>query len=281
MADTTGALFVVATPIGNLGDLTQRAGEVLAQADAVAAEDTRRTGRLLSHLGLRKRLIVLHEHNEEEQVARVLAEIHAGGRVALVSDAGTPLISDPGYRLVRAAREQAVPVVPVPGACAAIAALSVAGLPSDRFLFEGFLPARAGPRQQRLIALAAHPATLIFYEAVHRIDASLAAMANALGPARPALVARELTKLHESFYAGSLEEVRQQLAADPGGAKGEFTVVVGGAPQRAGADPGELKRIMDLLLSELPPAKAAGLAARITGARRSDAYALAGLPAKD
>ncbi len=269
-----GVLYVVATPIGNFDDISMRAVAVLGRVALVAAEDTRHTGQLLAHLGLQVRQLALHEHNEAARVDEVLAHLAAGESVALVSDAGTPLISDPGFRLVAAARERGCTVTPIPGACAAIAALSASGLPTNRFRFEGFLPARAGARRARLADLQACPDTLVFYEAVHRVGEMLADLALAFGDERQACVARELTKLHETFYWGSLGEIRARLAADPGGGRGEFTIVVAGAPA-ATADDAELRRIVRLLMEELPAAQAARLAARITGGSRREAYALA------
>jgi len=269
-----GVLYVVATPIGNLDDISSRAVAILGQVALVAAEDTRHSGQLLAKLGLRMPLLALHEHNEAGRVDAVLARLAAGDSVALVSDAGTPLISDPGYRLVLAARERGFTVTPVPGACAAIAALSVSGLPTNRFRFEGFLPARVGARRARLAELHACPDTLVFYEAVHRVGETLADLAAAFGEERQTCVARELTKLHESFYWGRLADVRERLAADPGGGHGEFTLVVAGAPE-APAGEAELGRVVQLLMAELPAAQAARLAARITGGSRREAYALA------
>ena len=234
MASRPGNLYVVATPIGNLDDMTARACDVLAKVDLVAAEDTRRAGQLLTRLGVKKRLISLHEHNEESRVDQILDTLMSGQDVALISDAGTPLVSDPGFRLLSAARQKDLPVCPIPGSCAAIAALSIAGLPSDRFRFEGFLPTRAGPRAKRLEYLGEVPETLILYESVHRIVETLADLEQVLGPDREMTLARELTKLHETIYRGSISSVREQLNADPGGAKGEFTLVIAGCQTPAG-----------------------------------------------
>lgn len=272
-----GTLYVVATPIGNLADLTSRARDILASVDIVAAEDTRHTGQLLTQLGIDARMVSLHEHNESAQVGRLLEALRSERlSVALVSDAGTPLISDPGYRLVAAARAAQLAVSPVPGCSAVIAALSVAGLPSDRFRFEGFLPAAATARRQRLEAMALHAETLVFHEAVHRIGESLADMAAAFGADRRVTVGREMTKRHETFYHGTFDEVRDALAADPGASRGEYTVVVAGHPGPVAPDEAELRRVMQILRSELPTGRAARLAARLTGARRRDAYRLAG-----
>ncbi len=215
-----GTLFVVATPIGNLGDLTVRARETLAGADLIAAEDTRHTGQLLAQLGIRTPLLALHEHNEGARAGELVGRLRDGARIALVSDAGTPLISDPGYRLVAAAAEAGIAVVPVPGACAAVAALSVAGLATDRFVFEGFLPARAAARRARLAALAAETRTLVFYEAPHRVGETLADLAAAFGASRRAVLGRELTKLHESVYRGAVGDLATRADGDPNMARG-------------------------------------------------------------
>lgn len=266
-----GVLYVVATPIGNLDDISPRARETLRAVDLIAAEDTRHTRKLLTHFGIQTDLISLHEHNERQRVESLLDRLSGGASIALVSDAGTPLVSDPGYRLVAAARRRGVAVSPIPGCCAALAALSAAGLPSDRFFFEGFLPARGKARRARLAALQSCRDTLILYEAAQRVSSTLADLIATLGPTRPAVVARELTKLHESFYAGTLVEIPALVAADPGGGKGEFTLVIGGGAESQVSY--ELDRVVTLLLAELPPAKAAGLTAQITGVPRADAYA--------
>jgi len=267
-----GTLYVVATPIGNLGDLSARAQQVLGEVAAVCAEDTRHTRRLLAHFGIDAELVALHEHNEQQQAARLVQRLQAGEPLALVSDAGTPLVSDPGYRLVRAAREAGVPVSPVPGPSALIAALSVAGMPSDRFAFEGFLPARAGARRERLQRLAGEPRTLLFYEASHRIAESLEDMAAVFGPGRRAVLARELTKLFETVLDGSLAELAARVRADADQRKGEFVLVVEGAGEDAGADLAEGRRVYAVLNRHLPPSTAARLAAEITGAPRKALY---------
>jgi len=268
------ALYVVATPIGNLDDISLRARAILTTVDLVAAEDTRHTGRLLQHLGIATPLMSLHEHNEAGRADQVLDRVAAGGSVALVSDAGTPLVSDPGYRLVARARERGLCVIAIPGCCAAVAALSVAGLPTDRFRFEGFLPARAAARRARLQELCRCPDTLVFYESVHRIAECLRDFADAFGAERQAFLAREMTKLHETAYHGTLAEVGAALAADPGGGRGEFTLVIAGVGRTvAGED--ELARVVRILAAELPAGQAASLAARLTGAARRHAYRLA------
>jgi 16S rRNA (cytidine1402-2'-O)-methyltransferase len=268
----TGTLFVVATPIGNLGDLSPRAREVLGQVAAICAEDTRRTRQLLGHFGIERPLLALHEHNEQAQAALLVERLRGGDSLALVSDAGTPLVSDPGFRLVRAAREAGLRVSPVPGACAAIAALSVAGLPSDRFVFEGFLPAKAGARRERLARLAGEPRTLVFYESGHRIEASLADMAAAFGADRPAVLARELTKLFETVLDGSLGELQARVAADPDQRRGEFVLLVQGAGEDADAQVAEGRRLYQVLSGHLPPSTAAKLAAELSGAPRKALY---------
>ena len=274
---SAGRLDVVATPIGNLGDLAPRAREALMAADLIAAEDTRRTGTLLSAIGVSGKLISLHEHNENSRIESLVQELQAGKVVALVSDAGTPLLSDPGYQLVRAAAAAGVPIRAIPGASALTAALSIAGLPTDRFVFEGFLPARAGERQSALARLAAETRTLVFFEAPHRIAATLAELATLFGAQRRAVVARELTKLHESVYRGTLEELAAAALADPNVARGEITLIIAGVADAPadGADRSLLVRALKLLLPEMAPARAAALAAQIAGVKRSEAYALA------
>jgi 16S rRNA (cytidine1402-2'-O)-methyltransferase len=268
---------VVATPIGNLADLAPRARTALAGADLIAAEDTRRTQALLSAIGISRPLVSLHEHNESGRIEGLIAELRAGKVIALVSDAGTPLVSDPGFALVRAAAAAGIDIRALPGASALTAALSVAGLPTDRFVFEGFLPARGGERQSALARLAGEERTVVLFEAPHRIAATLAELAHWFGPERAAVVARELTKLHESVYRGTLAELAGLATSDPNFTRGEITLLVGGAPAAvgAGADRALLARALKLLLAELPPGRAAAIAAQIAGVRRSEAYALA------
>jgi 16S rRNA (cytidine1402-2'-O)-methyltransferase len=282
--DEPGVLYVVATPIGNRADITQRALDILGSVTRILAEDTRHSGNLLRSLGIATPLLSLHEHNEQLQVEPLLARLHAGESLALVSDAGTPLISDPGYRIVRAARQAGIRVVPVPGASALIAALSVAGLPTDRFVFEGFLPTRTAARRARLQMLVAEPRTLVFYEASHRIQECIADMQALFGGEREAVIARELTKTFEQVQRGSLAELGVWLAADDNHRRGEFVVLVAGAPEieddEVGADP---RRVLEILLRELPVKQAAALAAEITGVRKNALYqlALAGTKPKD
>lgn len=271
-SSTSGKLFVVATPIGNLGDLSPRALDTLKTVAAICAEDTRHTRQLLAHFGVDKPLVALHEHNEGEAAASLVARLLSGESLALVSDAGTPLVSDPGFRLVRAAREAGIAVSPVPGASALIAALSVAGLPSDRFVFEGFLPAKANARRERLTALAAEPRTLIFYESAHRIEETLGDAAAAFGAERRAVVARELTKLFETVLDGTLADLAQRVRADANQRKGEFVLLVQGAGEDADAKVVEGRRLYTKLSEHLPPSTAAKLAAELSGAPRKALY---------
>jgi 16S rRNA (cytidine1402-2'-O)-methyltransferase len=271
-----GRLDVVATPIGNLADLSPRARDALARADVIAAEDTRHTAVLLQAVGLSRPLLSLHEHNETGRVPELLARLESGQVVALVSDAGTPLLSDPGYELVREAAARGVPVQAIPGPSAITAALAVAGLPTDRFCFEGFLSAREGERRSQLAALATERRTLVFFESPHRIADTLLEMAAAFGADRAAVVAREISKLHETIYRGTLSQLAGKAAAEPNFARGEITVVVhGAAAEAAGVDAGTLERTVALLSKELPPGKAASLAAQLTGASRNEAYDVA------
>ena len=276
MARVTGRLQVVATPIGNLADLSERAREALAEADLIAAEDTRHTGALLKAMGLATPLLSLHEHNESRRVPALLARLAQGEQVALVSDAGTPLLSDPGYELVRAAVAAGYEVSAIPGPSAVTAALAVAGLPTDRFCFEGFLPARPRERRATLEALAHERRTLVFFEAPHRIAAALTDMAAMLGPERAAVVARELTKAHETIYRGTLRELAARATTEANFARGEITLVVrGAAAAAAGVDERVLRRTIEVLSKELPPGRVAAVAAQLTGATRAAAYALA------
>ncbi|MGL4315810.1 MAG: 16S rRNA (cytidine(1402)-2'-O)-methyltransferase [Pseudomonas sp.] len=273
----TGTLYVVATPIGNLDDISARALRILGEVALIAAEDTRHSIRLLQHFGIATPLAACHEHNERDQGGRFLARLQAGEDVALISDAGTPLISDPGFHLVRAARAASVRVVPVPGACALIAALSAAGLPSDRFSFEGFLPAKTVGRQARLQQVAEDSRTLIFYEAPHRILECIADMRDVFGAERPAVLGRELTKTFETLKGLPLGELHDWVAADSNQQRGECVVLVAGwqAPEGDEAVSGEALRVLDLLLGELPLKRAAALAAEITGVRKNLLYQVA------
>jgi len=269
-----GVLYVVATPIGNMGDISARAREILAAVSVVAAEDTRHSSQFLRGLGLKRPLLSLHEHNERARSTELVQRLRAGESVALISDAGTPLINDPGYQLLRAALAAGIVVSPIPGACAAIAALSAAGLPSDRFCFEGFLPARAAARRRRLAELAADPRTFVIYEAPHRIAASLADIAAACGGSRRACIARELTKKFESFYRGSLDELAARAQSDEDLRRGESVIIVEGA-QALPVSAGRLDETLTVLLRFLPPSAAAEAAAELSGVRKNEAYARA------
>jgi len=269
-----GTLYVVATPIGNLDDITARALRVLREVSLIAAEDTRHSARLMQHFGIGTPLAACHEHNEREQGSHFITRLLSGADVALISDAGTPLISDPGYHLVRNARAAGIRVVPVPGPSALITALSAAGLPSDRFIFEGFLPAKTAGRRARLEQVKEEPRTLIFYEAPHRILECLEDMQLVFGGDRPALLARELTKTFETLKGLPLVELAAWVAADTNQQRGECVVLVAGwqAPEGDDALSVEARRVLDLLLQDLPLKRAAALAAEITGVRKNLLY---------
>lgn len=268
-----GRLQVVATPIGNLGDLSARARQALEEADLIAAEDTRHTLGMLQAIGLSKPMVSLHAYNEGQRVPDLLARIAAGEVVSLVSDAGTPLLSDPGYELVTAASAAGYEVRVIPGPSAITAALAVAGLPTSRFCFEGFLPSRARERRAELARLTGETRTMVFFEAPHRIAETLADCVTEFGGARRAVVARELTKAHETIYRGTLNELLEKSGADQNFQRGEITLVVSGAQQTsAGVDTQLLKRAVELLSKELPPGRAASIAAQLTGASRNEAY---------
>jgi 16S rRNA (cytidine1402-2'-O)-methyltransferase len=269
---TKGTLFVVATPIGNLSDLSPRARQVLVDADLVAAEDTRHTGRLLSHFGIETPQFALHEHNEREAVEALIAKLERGQSIALVSDAGTPLISDPGYRLVRAAHRAGIRVSPLPGPSAVIAALSAAGLPTDRFCFEGFLPPRVKARRERLESLRFETRTMIFYLPVHRVSEDLAACAGIFGPAREAFMGRELSKLHEQCVAAPLGELQAMIADGRLAEKGEIALVVAGGSEQRQQLPLDEDRLLDELAAVLPGKQAVAIAAAVSGQSRNRLY---------
>ena len=272
MTTTAGKLWIVATPIGNLEDLSPRARDVLAGVDLIAAEDTRHSAPLLRHFGIGTRCVALHEHNERDASGDLVAKMRGGANIALISDAGTPLISDPGFRLVRAAREAGIEIGTVPGPCAAIAALSVAGLPSDRFVFEGFLPPKSSARRSHLESLRGETRTLIFYESSHRILDTLRDAAAVFGERRAA-VARELTKLYETVLDGTLPALYERVEADADQQRGEFVLLVAGSSGDADAARlSEGKRVFELLRAELPPGRAAKLASEISGAPRNALY---------
>ncbi|QBQ53427.1 16S rRNA (cytidine(1402)-2'-O)-methyltransferase [Nitrosococcus wardiae] len=275
MADKRGTLYVVATPIGNLGDLSPRAQEILQDVDLIAAEDTRHSAGLLRHFGITTAMISLHEYNERQQAELLITRCQEGLSVALISDAGTPLISDPGYRVVRQARQVGISVVPVPGPCALVAALSVAGLPSDRFVFEGFLPAKSGARQNRLEQLADETRTLIFYEAPHRLSQTLQAMVEAFGQDREAVVARELTKRYETVHGDSLSALLTWAKQAPEAGRGELVLLVHGAKKKQDAPRQEALKVLLPLVAALPLKQAVALATEITGFKKNHLYQLA------
>lgn len=272
-AISASTLYIVPTPIGNLGDITQRALAVLQSVDLIAAEDTRHTGLLLQHFAINARMFALHDHNEQQKAETLLAKLQEGQSIALVSDAGTPLINDPGYHLVRACREACIRVVPLPGPCAAIAALSAAGLPSDRFCYEGFLPAKSKGRRDALKAIEQEPRTLIFYESTHRLLDSLDDICAVLGESRYVVLARELTKTWESIHGAPIGELAAWVKEDENRRKGEMVLIVEGF--KAPVDdalPADALRTLALLQTELPLKKAAALAAEIHGVKKNALY---------
>ena len=270
-----GILYVVATPIGNLADVSQRALAVLAGVDLIAAEDTRHSGRLLQQYQITTKTLALHDHNERDRAPDVVERLKQGKSVALISDAGTPLISDPGFHLVRLAREEGIQVVPVPGASAMLAALSAAGLPSDRFVFEGFLPSKGTARKKRLEAMAAESRTAIFYEAPHRLLDTLADMAVVFGAQRHVVLARELTKTFETIKGDAVGALLEWVNSDPNQQKGEIVLLVKGLEAGDSEESGaEAQRILKLLMAELPLSQASALAAKITGVKKKPLYQL-------
>jgi 16S rRNA (cytidine1402-2'-O)-methyltransferase len=271
--DSIGTLYVVATPIGNLEDLSARAIRVLDAVDLIAAEDTRRTRGLLSTININNQLIAYHDHNESEQTPVLIEKLTGGKSVALVSDAGSPLLSDPGLMRVRAARALGIPVVSVPGPSAAIAALSIAGLPTDRFIFEGFLSRTPGPKADRLSEIATDSRTIIFYESVHRLASTLEALKMHFGADRIMFICRELTKIHESVYEGTVGDLYERLGTEIP-LKGEFVLLVSGKTNTFSAEDNEIIRVFNLLVGEVSPKKAVSLAAKITGASRNQVYSI-------
>ncbi|WP_108126025.1 16S rRNA (cytidine(1402)-2'-O)-methyltransferase [Saccharospirillum mangrovi] len=268
------ALYVVATPIGHLDDITRRAAQILTEVDVCCCEDTRHSKRLLEHLGARPKLVSVHEHNERERIDFILSLLEQGQRVALISDAGTPLISDPGFPLVRAVTQAGFDVRPVPGVSAVTAALSVAGLPTDRWVFEGFLPAKTGQRQQRLQQLVNETRTLVLYESSHRIERCLDDLVDVMGADRPLVLARELTKQFETVLRGTAAEVRELVAQDADQRKGEFVLMIGGAnsadqPSQTQLDGDQL---MAVLAPLMPPKQAAATLVELIGGRKKDWY---------
>lgn len=268
----TGILYIVATPIGNLADITDRAKQILNSVELIAAEDTRHTRRLLQHLDIQTKLISLHDHNERHKASKVVELLKNGDNIALVSDAGTPLISDPGFYLVREVRAAGIKVVPIPGACAMVTALSASGLATDRFIFEGFLPSKSGARCKQLEQLANESRTLVFYESTHRIAECLVDMCNIFGSDRRATIARELTKTFETIHSDSLDNLIHWMKSDSDQKRGEFVVIIAGNPNTLTSDEKESDRIVDLLATKLPLAQATSLAAEITGERKKALY---------
>ena len=274
MSDQAGKLYIVATPIGNLDDISARALAVLGEVDLIAAEDTRHSKRLLSHYAITTPLRSYHDFNERQAMVKFMELLRNGKQIALISDAGTPLINDPGYHLVSAAHECGIRVVPVPGPCAAIAALSAAGLPTDRFVFEGYAPDKQSARIARFRDLAREPRTLIFYEAPHRIQGFLADAEAAFGARRLATLGRELTKRFETLRRGELAKLRALVEAEASWSKGEYVVIVHGAEARQEESVEEAQRVLTILLQELPLKQAAKLAAGITGRKKNELYEL-------
>jgi 16S rRNA (cytidine1402-2'-O)-methyltransferase len=270
-----GQLFIVSTPIGNLGDMTTRAIEVLQEVDLIAAEDTRHSKPLMQQFGIHTPLISLHEHNEQQRAEELLVRLQAGETIALISDAGTPLISDPGYRLVSHVKAVGIKVSPIPGSCALIAALSASGLASDNFSFYGFLPPKSGARQSVLQSLRDHTSTLIFYESPRRLLTTLEDCVSVFGADRQACIAREITKLHETIETQPLSMLLEWVKQDSNQQRGECVLIIEGAPEAMSADEVEMERVLTPLLEELPVKKAAAITATLTGCSKNEAYQLA------
>lgn len=274
MTDLTGILYIVATPIGNLQDITQRALDTFAQVDLIAAEDTRHSGLLLSHYGIKKPFFALHDHNEQEKAHILVEKLKQGSNIALISDAGTPLISDPGFHLVRQCREAGIRVVPLPGACAAITALCASGIASDRFCFEGFLPAKSKARKDKLENIAEEDRTLIFYESTHRILDTLEDMQSVLGDDRYIVLAREITKTWETITGNTIKNLREWLLEDPNRTKGEMVLIVEGKPKSDNNDEisPQAVKALELIAEELPLKKAAAIVAELYGYKKNALY---------
>ena len=274
MTDLTGILYIVATPIGNLQDITQRALDTFAQVDLIAAEDTRHSGLLLSHYGIKKPFFALHDHNEQEKAHILVEKLKQGSHIALISDAGTPLISDPGFHLVRQCREAGIRVVPLPGACAAITALCASGIASDRFCFEGFLPAKSKARKDKLENIAEEDRTLIFYESTHRILDTLEDMQSVLGEERYIVLAREITKTWEMITGNTIKNLREWLLEDPNRTKGEMVLIVEGKPKSDNNDEisPQAVKALELIAEELPLKKAAAIVAELYGYKKNALY---------
>ncbi|AXP41723.1 TPA: 16S rRNA (cytidine(1402)-2'-O)-methyltransferase [Haemophilus influenzae] len=274
MTDLTGILYIVATPIGNLQDITQRALETFAQVDLIAAEDTRHSGLLLSHYGIKKPFFALHDHNEQEKAHILVEKLKQGSNIALISDAGTPLISDPGFHLVRQCREAGIRIVPLPGACAAITALCASGIASDRFCFEGFLPAKSKARKDKLENIAEEDRTLIFYESTHRILDTLEDMQAVLGEERYIVLAREMTKTWETITGNTIKNLCEWLLEDPNRTKGEMVLIVEGKPKSDNNDEisPQAVKALELIAEELPLKKAAAIVAELYGYKKNALY---------
>ena len=274
MTDLTGILYIVATPIGNLQDITQRALDTFAQVDLIAAEDTRHSGLLLSHYGIKKPFFALHDHNEQEKAHILVEKLKQGSNIALISDAGTPLISDPGFHLVRQCREAGIRIVPLPGACAAITALCASGIASDRFCFEGFLPAKSKARKDKLENIAEEDRTLIFYESTHRILDTLEDMQSVLGEERYIVLAREITKTWETITGNTIKNLREWLLEDPNRTKGEMVLIVEGKPKSDNNDEisPQAVKALELIAEELPLKKAAAIVAELYGYKKNALY---------
>ncbi len=274
MTDLTGILYIVATPIGNLQDITQRALDTFTQVDLIAAEDTRHSGLLLSHYGIKKPFFALHDHNEQEKAHILVEKLKQGSHIALISDAGTPLISDPGFHLVRQCREAGIRVVPLPGACAAITALCASGIASDRFCFEGFLPAKSKARKDKLENIAKEDRTLIFYESTHRILDTLEDMQSVLGEERYIVLAREITKTWEMITGNTIKNLREWLLEDPNRTKGEMVLIVEGKPKSDNNDEisPQVVKALELIAEELPLKKAAAIVAELYGYKKNALY---------
>ena len=274
MTDLTGILYIVATPIGNLQDITQRALDTFAQVDLIAAEDTRHSGLLLSHYGIKKPFFALHDHNEQEKAHILVEKLKQGSYIALISDAGTPLISDPGFHLVRQCREAGIRVVPLPGACAAITALCASGIASDRFCFEGFLPAKSKARKDKLENIAEEDRTLIFYESTHRILDTLEDMQSVLGEERYIVLAREITKTWETITGNTIKNLREWLLEDPNRTKGEMVLIVEGKPKSDNNEEisPQAVKALELIAEELPLKKAAAIVAELYGYKKNALY---------
>lgn len=271
----SGILYIVATPIGNLQDISLRAIEVLKSVNWIAAEDTRHSGVLLQHFGIKTPTLSLHDYNERERANKLFEYLQDGASIALISDAGTPLISDPGYYLVREARGLGVQVVPIPGACAAIAALSVAGLPTDKFIFEGFLPAKMTAKKNRIQALSREERTLVFYESPRRVLETLETLQLIVGEDRIVVIARELTKMFETIYSGSLNSAVEWVANDVNQQRGEIVIVLAGATPLAQSETHDIERILAILLADLPLKQAVDLAVKLTGQKKNILYSQA------